>query len=154
MLETSKQPEICAARDCQKNRSPYSLSVMRRVSGYFLLGLALQAGAGTLFCDSSPPASRETSGLNPYLYQENLIIDGPSDYWLIAVPRSRPVTRALWCNTSDQWDEILRVDGQSVHYLTHDEIAAYFSGTHGWPVHLIVSSRSGGTRRVDCFEHP
>jgi hypothetical protein len=140
--------------DCQENRRPYISGVMRRVGGYFLLGLVLLAGAETLSGDSPPPASREKSGLNPYLYQENMIIDGPSDYWLVAVPRLRPVIRALWCDTADKWDEILRVDGQSVHSLTREEVADYFSGAHGWPVHLIVRPQSGGTRALDCFEQP
>jgi hypothetical protein len=129
---------------------------MRRIGGYFLLslGLALLAGNEVRSSDGPSPGSPGPSELNPYLYQENMLIDGPSDYWLMAVARSQAVTKALWCSTDDPAEEIVRIDGQFVRTLTREEVAAYFSGAHGWPVHLIVKPHSGGAREVDCFDHP
>jgi hypothetical protein len=123
---------------------------MRQISTFFLVGLALLGAAKTVSGDGAPPAS----DLHPYLFQENMIIEAPSDYWLIAVSPSQPVTKALWCNTAEPAEEILQIDGLSAHDLTREEIAAYFSGAHGWPVHLLAKPHSGGARAVDCFAHP
>lgn len=99
-------------------------------------------------------APAQASDLHPYLYQESMIIDEPSDYWLVAVPPSERVERALWCDLTEDSAEILRIDGESVEFMTRKQIAGYFSGAHGWPVRLRVKPDHGRVRDLDCFSHP
>ena len=119
-----------------------------------VLGLVMLAGCQEAYDDAPAAAPASPPGLHAYLYHENMVIDGPSLYWLDAVPPTQQATKALWCPLADDSAEILRVNNQSVQTMTREEVAAYFSGGHGWPVHLRVRSKVNGTEETDCYGKP
>jgi hypothetical protein len=128
---------------------------MTRRGSLFLLSLGILLLAGCAIEEDEAPAAGPPApaGFHPYLYHENQVIDGPSVFWLVAVSPSQPVTKALWCDSGDPADEIVRIDGEAVQFMTGEQIAGYFAGAHGWPVHLLVKPESGPARELDCYGH-
>jgi hypothetical protein len=102
--------------------------------------------AGAAGADSTAPAGR----LHPFFLQEDPIIDGPSSFWLMAATDHQPHA-LLWCESDDDWDEILKVDGVAVSAMTRDEMIQSLFHHGGGPAHLTAKAQSGPARSIDCY---
>ncbi len=119
---------------------------------------AVVAGAAVLFLaaacedvDSSTDTQVVAQGpRHPYFLQENPDVNEPSSYWLIPANDGAP-HRLLWCNSGDDWDQILEVDGVYLAGLPLEKVVASLFPSDGRPVHVTVRARSGEVRTLECF---
>lgn len=80
-------------------------------------------------------------------------MNGPSSFWLVSADGAPPHAAYLWCDDRDAWDQVLKVDGRYVPFMTRHQLTAYMFGRHGWPVRLSVRSDAGATRTIECYTY-
>lgn len=76
-------------------------------------------------------------------------MDNPSSYYLMPANDGKPHS-VLWCDTADDWDQILKIDGVRVADLTRAQILAEMFPADGHPVQVTVRPRTGPVRSFDC----
>lgn len=61
-------------------------------------------------------------------------------------------TPLLWCDEAHDGDFVLKIEGGDLENYKEPRAVETIFGNRGiWPVHLVVRSRSGAIRNVECY---